>query len=94
LLFFIGALEHREAHCEHPREEQELSDNSVPLYWKPQTDVISMAWSDSISGPWQTRVVLPAASPADDQRAWNCHNSNPSPVVLKNGTVLLMYRGA
>ena len=60
LLFFIGEIEHREANC--TRAEKEWS-TAPALKWKPQTDVISMAWSDSISGPWRSRVVLPAASP-------------------------------
>ena len=61
--------------------------------WKPQTDIINMAWSKSPSGPWQTRVVVPPAKPTDNQTAWNCHASNPSPIVLPSGKILLMYRG-
>ena len=38
-------------------------------------------------------MVVQPAKPADNQTAWNCHASNPSPVVLPSGNILLMYRG-
>jgi hypothetical protein len=80
-VYFIGNIEHRELNC------------SDPLEWKPQTDIISVAWSKSIKGPWHSKVVLDSASPNTNQTAWDCHNSNPAPLVLPNGTVLLMFRG-
>ena len=94
LLFYIGAPEHREFNCSSaPPDDHRLESAAPELRWKPQTDVINMAWSKSPSGPWQTRVVILPAKPTDNQTAWNCHASNPSPVVLANGTIRLMYRG-
>ena len=55
--------------------------------------MINLAWSTSLAGPWQSRVVIPASTPASNQTAWDCHCSNPSPHVLPNGTVLLLFRG-
>merc|ERR1719231_609996 len=42
-------------------------------------------------GPWHEQVIM-QSEPADPA-AWNCNKSNPAPLVLPNGTVLLMYRG-
>ncbi len=90
LLFYIGAPEHRQVNCTLPGR---LASTAPSLRWKPQTDVINMAWSKSPTGPWQTRTIIGPARPSDNQTAWNCHCSNPSPVILPSGRILLMYRG-
>ena len=93
LIYFIGKERDRQVDCTAPGMEQLETAAGAPL-WKPDTDVINVAWSKSIYGPWQQRSILRAASPTDPQTRWNCHNSNPAPLVLANGTVLLMYRGS
>ena len=101
LLFYIGAPEHREVDCNGPdlmitptgASAEPQRHAHLGTRWKPQTDVINMAWSKSVDGPWQTKVILPPATPRSNQTAWNCHASNPSPVVLPSGRVMLMYRG-
>lgn len=101
LLFYIGAPEQRQINCSSPDASTihnvpprgRLASTTPSLRWKPQTDVINMAWAKSPTGPWQTRVIIRAAKPSDNQTAWNCHCSNPSPVVLPSGRILLMYRG-
>jgi hypothetical protein len=53
---------------------------------------ISISWSKTMQGPWQTRVALaPFQKPAG---AWNCKNNNPSAIIEEDGSVLLMYHGS
>lgn len=42
---------------------------------------MSLAWSDSPYGPWQTRAIA-------DTLEWH-DTTNPSPIVFQNGSVLL-----
>lgn len=99
LLFYIGELEHREVNCTttkantNPKPNTSAPQQQPQLGWKPQTDVVQMAWATSLDGPWQNRVVIHAATPASNQTAWNCHCSNPSPTIFANGTIMLVYRG-
>lgn len=52
---------------------------------------VNLAYARSVDGPWRQRVVLPYDA-AGNASAWNCENNNPSPAILPNGTVLLVYR--
>merc|ERR1711894_861673 len=54
-------------------------------------DYIRLHTADSVEGPWKTRVIM--QSEPSDPYAWNCNKSNPSAIVFKNGSILLMYRG-
>lgn len=53
-------------------------------------DYMSITTAPSVAGPWNERVIFKTDPSAE---VWNCNKSNPSPVVLRNGTILLMYRG-
>jgi len=63
------------------------NDASTPL---GPHDYLSITTAPSVAGPWSERVIF-KTDPSHE--AWNCNKSNPSPVVLRNGTILLMYRG-
>ena len=52
---------------------------------------INLAWSKSVRGPWQEKVVLPYDADGKAS-AWNCENNNPTATILQNGTILLAYR--
>ena len=52
---------------------------------------INLAYSRSINGPWVEKVILPYDA-SGNLSAWNCENNNPTPTILKNGTILLVYR--
>ena len=51
---------------------------------------ITLYTSQSIAGPWSRYGVVLGP---DFEGTWDEDTSNPSPWVLPNGTVLLMYRG-
>lgn len=54
-------------------------------------DYVRIAKSDTVMGPWEERSIMHTS--LDDLTAWNCNKSNPSALVLQNGSILLMYRG-
>eukprot|EP01050_Picozoa_sp_SAG11_P038343 SAG11_NODE_15599_length_572_cov_1.285412_1_plen_182_part_10 len=62
-----------------------------PTNWTLES-TISLAYSRSVDGPWQIiRGVLPGrgkGSPYFDADA-----TNPSPIILRDGSILLLYRG-
>lgn len=62
-------------------------DSCMPL----SADYISMAWSKSPEGPWQRRVITPR-NHVGNLSHWDCRTSNPAPLLLPNGSVVLIYR--
>ena len=52
---------------------------------------VDLAYSKSVYGPWNRKVVLPYDADGN-QGAWNCENNNPTATILANGTILLIYR--
>ena len=56
---------------------------------------ISMAWSLAPSGPWSApRAILRNwDKPTQNQSAWDCYVTTPSPVLYPNGSVLLVFDG-
>ena len=57
----------------------------------PSMNLLSIAWSPSLVGPWAHRpLFFPNASAPQD--AWDCAKTNPAPALLSNGTVLLAFR--
>ena len=68
--------------------------NGVPPHYvhpnPPSMNVLSVAWARSLAGPWASR---PLFSPnASAPSAWDCAKTNPAPLLLSNGTVLLAFR--
>ena len=56
----------------------------------PSMNVLSIAWARSLAGPWASRpLFVPNASAPS---AWDCAKTNPAPLLLTNGTVLLAFR--
>jgi len=47
--------------------------------------------NDGPDGPWDERVIFETDFTNLDK--WNCNKTNTSPILMENGTVLLMYRG-
>jgi len=54
-------------------------------------DHMRISRSKSVTGPWEDREIMHTS--IDDPSAWNCNKSNPSAIVLNNGSILMMYRG-
>jgi len=75
--------------CE-AKQVSQLEDNAAQGEIGPH-DYMSISTAASVKGPWKERVIFTTDPTQPD--AWNCNKSNPSPLVLPNGTILLMYRG-
>lgn len=54
-------------------------------------DYLRIGKAPSVDGPWEQRVIM--HSEPENPTAWNCNKSNPSAIVLNNGSILMMYRG-
>lgn len=54
-------------------------------------DYMRISKATKQTGPWETRVIM--QSEPSKPSAWNCNKSNPSGLVLSNGSILMMYRG-
>lgn len=72
--------------------------HSVPNSTVPHEDTragrIVMAWSKSPKGPWESRTILRNDDkPTQNRTDWDCWLSNPSAIVLGNGSVMLVVRG-
>jgi hypothetical protein len=53
---------------------------------------ITIAWSKSPAGPWQSRLALRNFDkPTQNQSDWDCYVTNPSAVLFENGTVALFF---
>jgi hypothetical protein len=52
---------------------------------------VNLAYSRSVYGPWEQKVILPYDA-SGDLGAWNCENNNPTATILPNGTIVLVYR--
>ena len=62
----------------------------------PEGDQIYLATAKSLSGPWETSaapVLSGSRYNGASKSSWDYHRTNPAPVVLPNGTVLLYFRG-
>jgi len=83
LLFFVGAGNiSGQADCTNGVPDVPPSSMNPPPESKGR---ITMAWTkDLVNGPWKQRVILRF----DDSKV-----SNPGPVLLPNGTVVVVYRG-
>ena len=50
---------------------------------------------DIVNGPWQQKIVLQRNTPpltANESLSWHCSQNNPTAQILKNGTVVLVFR--
>ena len=56
--------------------------------------VIAMAWSKSVYGPWQEKVILNSWPGPADRGSWQCQTNCPSVTFAPNGSVVLAFRGA
>ena len=52
---------------------------------------VDLAYSKSVHGPWTSKVILPY-NVDGNETAWNCENNNPTATILRNGTIVLVYR--
>lgn len=94
MLFTIGKDMHgRNVHtCDPGRRtptasrDQQFSEGELGPH-----DYMSISTAPSVEGPWKERVIF--TTNASDPHAWNCNKSNPSAIVLNNGSILMMYRG-
>ena len=56
--------------------------------------VIAMAWSSSVYGPWQESILLNRWPGPEDRESWLCQTNCPSVTFAPNGTVIMALRGA
>jgi len=52
---------------------------------------VRVSKAQNVEGPWQDRTIM--QTDLSNPTAWNCNKSNPSAIILKNGSILMMYRG-
>lgn len=87
VLFYIGLPD--------PAAVIDCAAHGVPPHYvhpnPPSMNVLSIAWARSLGGPWESRPLFrPNASAPPG--AWDCAKTNPAPLLLANGTVLLAFR--
>eukprot|EP00051_Salpingoeca_urceolata_P033015 m.499421 g.499421 ORF g.499421 m.499421 type:complete len:559 (-) comp57271_c0_seq1:53-1729(-) len=89
-LFYLGSEQPGVRH--HPNCTAGSGDASAnSTFGSHSGRRIGVALSDSLDGPWR-RLGAPLFSP--DANAWdNIDVSNPSPIILRNGSVVLLYKG-
>jgi hypothetical protein len=71
-------------------------NTSWPKKPVPAADKIYMATTQNLSGPWRTSdqpVLSGSQYSGAPKSAWDYHRTNPAPLILPNGTVLLYFRG-
>ena len=55
-------------------------------------EVIAMAWSSSVYGPWQEKVILNPWPGPGDRESWLCQTNCPSVTFAPNGTAVMAFR--
>ena len=55
-------------------------------------EVIGMAWSKSVYGPWQEKVILNPWPGPVNRTSWLCQTNCPSAVFTPNGSVIMAFR--
>jgi hypothetical protein len=55
----------------------------------PTSSIINVAYSPSLQGPW---TIIPKVFVGRSAPYWDEILTNPGPLILKNGTVLMTYR--
>ena len=83
LLYSIGNGSARPQNCTASTDEAQLGDPDA-------AGIISLSYSESINGPWNT---LPDPILKGREGSWDSFVTNPSAYIFDNGTVLLAYRG-
>ena len=56
--------------------------------------VTAMAWSKSVYGPWQEKVLFDSWPGQADRYSWLCQANCPSVVFAPNGSVIMAYRAS
>ena len=99
---------HKEGACEQALQELLVNVIVVPcstdlykanqlipatlLFFRRRYDTrIVVSSSPSLLGPWST--PSPPLVPQGSEDAWDYVVTNPSPIILQNGTTLMYYRG-
>ena len=54
--------------------------------------VIAMAWSVSVYGPWQEKILLNPWPGPEDRKSWLCQTNCPSVTFAPNGTAIMVFR--
>lgn len=55
-------------------------------------EVIALAWSESVKGPWKERVIFNDWPGPSDRQSWHCQTNCPSVTFTPNGTVVMALR--
>jgi len=86
VLYYFGSN-----HEKSPTVDEDVwSSGLAQAYWMNKR--VGMAWSKSVYGPWERSaepIILPRPGKWDSSIT-----SNPSPVVLPDGSVYLMYKSS
>ena len=54
--------------------------------------VIGMAWSKSVYGPWEEKIILDPWPGLTNRSSWLCQTNCPSVVFAPNGTAVMAFR--
>eukprot|EP00039_Didymoeca_costata_P003057 m.64857 g.64857 ORF g.64857 m.64857 type:complete len:248 (+) comp11680_c1_seq1:3-746(+) len=66
---------------------------NVPIHpIVPANQYITMAYSKSLTGGWQTKVILRDNFPQSNHSSWHFIQNNPSAIIMPNGTINLIFR--
>ena len=55
-------------------------------------EVIAVAWSSSVYGPWQEKIILNPWPGTEDRESWLCQTNCPSVTFAPNGTAIMAFR--
>ena len=70
---------------------QKVCSISVRAYNRSR-EVIAVAWSSSVYGPWQEKIILNPWPGPDDRESWLCQTNCPSVTFAPNGMAIMAFR--
>ena len=67
-------------------------NRSVCAVYNISHEVIAVAWSSSVYGPWEEKILLNPWPGMKDRESWLCQTNCPSITFAPNGTVIMAFR--
>ena len=55
-------------------------------------EVMAVAWSSSVYGPWKEKIIFNPWPGPDDRESWHCQTNCPSVTFTPNGTAVMAFR--
>lgn len=69
-----------------------LSEECLRNGYNKSHEVIAVAWSSSVYGPWKEKVLLNPWPGPEDKKSWLCQTNCPSVTFAPNGTAIMAFR--